>query len=155
MRRQMELGRRVFSASFPQTLRHCCADMANASYLCEQHTHTQALRPVSSALAVDVLPRAGCGTCMLSYTGILDDGRVHPLSRASLMTPSSMALCPSLSSSTEPAALVRPSLAAGLYILPSATLRCHQVHGLKDISCLLYTSQSPRDVEESRMPSSA
>mgnify|MGYP003317447766 CR=1 FL=1 len=26
---------------------------------------------------------------------------------------------------------------------------------LEDISCLLYTSPSPRDVEESRMPSSA
>ena len=27
--------------------------------------------------------------------------------------------------------------------------------GIKSISCLLYTSPSPRDVEESRMPSSA
>ena len=26
---------------------------------------------------------------------------------------------------------------------------------VKDINCLLYTSPSPRDVEESRMPSSA
>ena len=28
-------------------------------------------------------------------------------------------------------------------------------HGLRDDDCLLYTSPSPRDVEESRMPSSA
>ena len=28
-------------------------------------------------------------------------------------------------------------------------------NALKDLTCLLYTSPSPRDVEESRMPSSA
>ena len=28
-------------------------------------------------------------------------------------------------------------------------------YGLRDYGCLLYTSPSPRDVEESRMPSSA
>ena len=46
--------------------------------------------------------------------------------------------------------------AAGLDTAESNTLGAH-LRGLlaHDITCLLYTSPSPRDVEESRMPSSA
>ena len=36
-----------------------------------------------------------------------------------------------------------------------ASLACDLLFYLKDRNCLLYTSPSPRDVEESRMPSSA
>ena len=34
-------------------------------------------------------------------------------------------------------------------------LNTQSVNEYRDITCLLYTSPSPRDVEESRMPSSA
>ena len=35
------------------------------------------------------------------------------------------------------------------------SLRISELLGFSDSTCLLYTSPSPRDVEESRMPSSA
>ena len=68
---------------FPPPCRRRCATAAliwRKRRTCVNNTHPQALRPVSSALAVDVLPRAWCGTGTPSHTGILDDGHVHPLS---------------------------------------------------------------------------
>ena len=49
-------------------------------------------------------------------------------------------------------------VSSGLWIVYGVLLVCVEFHasvGLYRLACLLYTSPSPRDVEESRMPSSA
>ena len=48
-----------------------------------------------------------------------------------------------------------PAINAVLHLNPNAKARARELDDERARTCLLYTSPSPRDVEESRMPSSA